>query len=101
LQRDGSAARRRVAVRARRLAAGLAERHPQHYILLAQASRRGRIFLDYLRRGPAQPRSALVRRARSGFPIAGPVTWKQIESGIAPDAFNMQSPFRARRKAAS
>jgi len=28
-------------------------------------------------------------RARPGFPIAAPVTWKQLERGIKPDAFHM------------
>jgi bifunctional non-homologous end joining protein LigD len=39
---------------------------------------------------------AYAPRARSGFPIAAPVTWKDIENGIGPDAFTIQSPFRKR-----
>ena len=37
--------------RARQLVGRLVDRDPKHYILSAQASRRGRIFLDYLRNG--------------------------------------------------
>ena len=50
------------------------------------------IFLDYLRNG----RGTYSPRARDGFPIAAPVTWSRIESGILPDAFTMNCPFRAR-----
>jgi len=48
---------------ARRLVRELAERDTRHYILSAQASRRGRIFLDYLLMGVAPPRLAPIRRA--------------------------------------
>ena len=33
-------------------------------------------------------------RARAGFPIAAPVGWRQIESGIRPDAVSMEKPPR-------
>jgi bifunctional non-homologous end joining protein LigD len=82
---------------ARRLAATLAERDPEHYILSAQASRRGRIFLDYLRNGRGTTAiGTYAPRAREGLPIAAPTTWSRIEAGIRPDAFTMKSPFRAR-----
>ncbi|MEH2512162.1 bifunctional non-homologous end joining protein LigD [Nitrobacteraceae bacterium AZCC 1564] len=80
---------------ARRLVSELAARFPDQYILSAQAERTGRIFLDYLRNGrgttaigPYSP------RARDGFPIAAPVTWKRLEVGIRPDAFTIRHPFR-------
>jgi hypothetical protein len=38
-------------------------------------------------------------RARPRFPIVAPVTWKDVENGIRPDAFNMKSPFRNRNGA--
>jgi bifunctional non-homologous end joining protein LigD len=34
-------------------------------------------------------------RARPGFPIAAPVSWKRIENGIRPDAFAITHPFHA------
>jgi bifunctional non-homologous end joining protein LigD len=80
---------------ARRLVSELAARFPEQYILSAQARRRGRIFLDYLRNGRGTTAiGTWSPRARQGFPIAAPVTWARIEAGIRPDAFTMQSPFR-------
>jgi bifunctional non-homologous end joining protein LigD len=76
---------------ARGLVSDLSVQFPDEYILSAQARRRGRMFLDYLRNGRGTPRP----RAREGFPIAAPVTWSRIESGIQPDAFTMDRPFRA------
>jgi bifunctional non-homologous end joining protein LigD len=34
-------------------------------------------------------------RARTGFPIVAPVTWKRIERGIRADAFTITHPFHA------
>jgi bifunctional non-homologous end joining protein LigD len=82
---------------ARQLVASLAVKDPTHYILSAQANRRGRIFLDYLRNGRGTTAiGAWSPRARKGFPIAAPVTWSRIEAGLRPDALTMKSPFRAR-----
>src|SRR3954462_14095753 len=70
---------------------------PQHYMLSAQASRRGRIFLDYLRNGRGTTAIGTYSpRVREGFPIAAPVSWSRIEAGVRPDIFTMKSPFRAR-----
>jgi bifunctional non-homologous end joining protein LigD len=81
---------------ARRLVGQLAARFPDQYILSAQARRRGRIFLDYLRNGRGTTAiGTWSPRAREGFPVAAPVTWARIEAGIRPDAFTMRSPFRA------
>ena len=75
----------------------LAEEDPQHYMLSAQANRRGRIFLDYLRNGRGTTAiGAYSPRVREGFPIATPVAWSRIEAGIRSDAFTMNNPFRAR-----
>jgi bifunctional non-homologous end joining protein LigD len=80
-----------------RLVRVLAQRDPDHYILSAQGSRRGRIFLDYLRNGRGTTAIGTYSpRAREGFPIAAPITWSRIEAGIRPDAFTMKSPPRAR-----
>jgi bifunctional non-homologous end joining protein LigD len=81
---------------ARRLVRALADRDSEHYIVSAQGNRRGRIFLDYLINGRGTTAiGAYSPRAREGFPIAAPVTWSRIETGIRPDAFTMKSPFRA------
>jgi bifunctional non-homologous end joining protein LigD len=84
---------------ARRLVSALADRFPEDYILSAQARRRGRIFLDYLRNGRGTTAiGAYSPRAREGFPIAAPITWPRLEAGIRPDAFTVLSPFRIRRE---
>lgn len=83
---------------ARQLVTGFAAHNPDQYILSAQASRHGRIFLDYLRNGRGTTAvGAYSPRARPGFPIAAPTTWARIKNGIEPDAFTMADPFRARR----
>jgi bifunctional non-homologous end joining protein LigD len=87
--------------KALRLVRVLAERHPEHYILSAQGSRRGRIFLDYLRNGRGTTAIGALSSVQPGFPIAVPVTWSSIEAGIRPDAFTMKSPFRARSSTAN
>ena len=82
---------------ARRLVSELALRFPDQYILSAQASRSGRIFLDYLRNGRGTTAIGTYSpRAREHFPMAAPVTWARIEKGITPDAFTIGSPFRPR-----
>jgi bifunctional non-homologous end joining protein LigD len=87
----------RVHAWARRLCAALTERHPKLYILSAQAQRRGRIFLDYLRNGRGTTAIGTYSpRAREGFPIAAPTTWARVESGIHPDCYTMQHPFPRR-----
>src|ERR1700712_289552 len=80
---------------ARRLVSALAARFRDEYILSAQAQRRGRIFLDYLRNGRGTTAIGVYSpRARERFPIAAPVTWSRVEAGIKPDAFTIRSPFR-------
>jgi bifunctional non-homologous end joining protein LigD len=82
---------------ARRLVSALADRFPDDYLLSAQARRRGRIFLDYLRNGRGTTAIGTYSpRAREGLPIAAPITWSRLEAGIKPDAFTIMSPFRAR-----
>jgi bifunctional non-homologous end joining protein LigD len=84
---------------ARSLVSDFAARNPARYILSAQAKRSGRIFLDYLRNGRGTTAIGTYSpRARQGFPIAAPVTWTRIESGVGPDAFTIKNPFRARRR---
>lgn len=84
---------------ARGLVFDFAARNPARYVLSAQARRSGRIFLDYLRNGRGTTAIGTYSpRARERFPIAAPVTWTRIESGIRPDAFTIDSPFRATRR---
>jgi bifunctional non-homologous end joining protein LigD len=82
----------------RRLAQRLADTDPARYtITAAMVARRGRLFIDYLRNGRGTTAvGAYSPRARPTFPIAAPVTWKQVEDGIRPDAYTLAKPPRAR-----
>ena len=67
---------------AHRLAQAVAQSDPENFTAaLPKAQRKGRIFVDYLRnqRGATavMPYSA---RARSGAPVAAPITWKEMET---------------------
>ncbi|MBV9529049.1 DNA ligase D [Sphingomonas sp.] len=67
---------------AHRLAQAVAQSDPENFTAaLPKAQRKGRIFVDYLRnqRGATavMPYSA---RARSGAPVAVPITWKEMET---------------------
>ena len=84
----------------RTIAERIAATDPRHYTVSASmAQRPGRLFIDYLRNGRGtKAAGAWSPRARPGFPIAAPVTWRQVEAGIAPDAFSLASPFKVRPK---
>ena len=87
---------------ARRLVQTLVDKNPDRYLLSASpAGRGGRIFLDYLRNGRGNTAiGAYSPRARRNFPIASPVTWSQVEQGIAADVFTIRSTFRQIKHAA-
>jgi bifunctional non-homologous end joining protein LigD len=80
---------------AKRLAQRLAAAAIDRYVTVADPARRaGRIFIDYLRNGRGTTAVGTYSpRARPGFPIAAPVTWRQVENGVRPDAYSMQRPF--------
>lgn len=60
--------------------------------------RGGRIYIDYLRNGRGNTAvGAYSPRAREGFPIAAPVTWRDVEHGMNPDAFSIQRVPKRRR----
>jgi bifunctional non-homologous end joining protein LigD len=82
---------------ARRLAQQLARTDPDRYVTSASLARRpGRLFIDYLRNGRGTTAvGAYSPRMREGFPIAAPVSWKQVERGICSDAFTLAHPFRS------
>lgn len=85
---------------ARRLAQRLSLTESGRYITAADPARRaGRIFIDYLRNGRGTTAVGTYSpRARPGFPIAAPVTWRQVENGVRPDAYTMQRPFSIKGK---
>jgi bifunctional non-homologous end joining protein LigD len=68
----------------------------------AMGQRPGHLFIDYLRNGRGSTAvGTWSPRARPGFPIARPITWKQIEKGISPSAFSIDNPGRPAASARS
>ena len=61
---------------------------------LPKASRKGKIFIDYLRNGRgATSICAYSTRARAGAPVSTPLFWEEIESGqdVHGDHFNIRN----------
>lgn len=87
---------------ARRTAALLAARQPDRLTVeTRKQSRRGRLFLDYLRNGFAQTAvPPFAVRARPGAPVAVPLDWDDVgDPRVRGDAFTVRSlPARLERK---
>jgi len=65
----------------------------------SRAGRSGKVFIDYLRNGRGNTAiGAYSPRARPGFPVAAPVTWRDVECGIRSDAFSITNPPGALRR---
>jgi len=80
---------------ARDMAERIAGSDRRYTVSAAMSQRPGRLFIDYLRNGRGSTAvGAWSPRAGSGFPIARPVTWQQVEQAIAPTAFSIRSPYR-------
>jgi bifunctional non-homologous end joining protein LigD len=83
----------------RRLAQEFARRSSDRYIISAKQERSGKLFIDYLRNGRGTTAvGAYSPRVRRGFPIATPVTWRQVERGVRANAFTMDAPPDRRTK---
>jgi bifunctional non-homologous end joining protein LigD len=81
----------------------LAEADPKRFtVALPKKERRGRIFLDFLRNQRTataiMPWSA---RARSGMPVAAPVTWKELQDIDRSDAFTIADVEQLLKRARS
>jgi len=87
----------------RELAQKLAARDPQRYTTSAAMSERtGHLFIDVLRNGRGTTAVGTYSpRARPGFPIAAPVSWRELEGGVRPDTSTMAERFPTQRKTAS
>jgi bifunctional non-homologous end joining protein LigD len=67
--------------------------YPERFTInMAKSARTGRIFIDYLRNGRgATAVGAYSSRARAGAPVATPLFWEEVERGVAPSAFTVES----------
>ncbi|WP_292229935.1 DNA ligase D, partial [Mesorhizobium sp.] len=70
-------------------ARALEQAAPDRYTAtLSKKARTGKIFVDYLRNGRGSTTVApYSSRAKKGATISMPVTWPEIEKGLAPNAF--------------
>ncbi|MDF2389330.1 DNA ligase D, partial [Nostoc ellipsosporum NOK] len=70
-------------------AKALEQASPDRYTAtLSKKARTGKIFVDYLRNGRGSTTVApYSSRAKKGATVSMPVTWAEIEAGLAPNAF--------------
>jgi len=70
-------------------ARALEQAAPDRYTAtLSKKARTGKIFVDYLRNGSGSTTVApYSSRAKRGATVSMPVTWAEIEAGLAPNAF--------------
>lgn len=76
---------------AKALSSKIADADPDHYIAtMSKAKRKGRIFIDWLRneRGATAIAPYSVR-ARTGGPVATPVSWQELEGLDAANGFHI------------
>jgi bifunctional non-homologous end joining protein LigD len=69
--------------------------HPDRYTSkLPKASRKGKVFIDYLRNGRgATSICAYSTRARPDAPVSAPLFWEELESGVRGNSFNVRNIF--------
>ncbi len=75
------------------VADSLVAQRPQDFTAnMAKRARRGRIYNDYLRNGRgATAVGAYTPRARPGAPVSTPVSWQEVEQGVRPDEFTVET----------
>ncbi len=73
---------------------------PTHFTAkLPKASRKGKVFIDYLRNGRgATSIAAYSTRARPGAPVSTPLFWEELETGVRGDTYTVRNlPARLER----
>ncbi len=75
------------------IADSLVAQRPQDFTAnMAKRARRGRIYIDYLRNGRgATAVGAYTPRARPGAPVSTPVSWEEVEQGVRPEEFTVET----------
>lgn len=70
-----------------------ARRHPERYTSkITKASRRGRVFIDYLRnQWDATAIGAYSARARPGATVSVPVRWDEVTGSLDPSQYTVRS----------
>jgi bifunctional non-homologous end joining protein LigD len=77
----------------RNVAEALVKRSPQRYVAVAtKSSRRGKIFVDYLRNARSATFVApYSTRARAGASVAMPLDWDELTPKLKPDQFTVRN----------
>jgi bifunctional non-homologous end joining protein LigD len=70
-------------------ARAMEQAEPDRYTAtLSKKARTGKIFIDYLRNGRGSTTVApYSSRAKKGATVSMPVTWRELEDGVSPNAF--------------
>ena len=78
---------------AKALAEAVVAQEPKRYTAnLPKASRKGKIFIDYLRNGRgATSICAYSTRARPGAPVSAPLAWEELDTDVRADTFTVQN----------
>lgn len=94
---DRSSTTAEVRAFAEAVAGLLVTRHPDDLTVeFAKVDRKGRLFLDVLRNGPAQTEVvAYGVRARPGAPVAAPLEWDEVNAArLTSDRWTVRNLFR-------
>jgi bifunctional non-homologous end joining protein LigD len=78
---------------ARDVCSQMSSESPDRYLInMSKAKRTGKIFLDYLRNDQFSTAVApLSPRARPNAPVSMPITWSQVEHGLDPMQYTIQT----------